>query len=257
MPPEFSVAEEFRSYPLPAEDDRFEALVASVRFEDVGIGRRGAVLVRPDEPRGVPIVRTTTRFAAPAQVFGPIHEQLSLLIQAAASLPTGFNNALVETYTPAYATMGGHSDLALDLADGSVVAVFSCYQHPPAGRPPRSLLVGAKGARGREAEVPLAHNTAVVFSLDTNRRFRHRIVLDPACRGGEDRWLGVTFRVSKSFVRYGGGVARFEDAVSLTPATEDQRREFYGWRTRENSETDFAYPRVTYTLSESDLRPPG
>lgn len=256
MRPEFSIAEEVRSYALPGDGNRFEALFASVRFEDVGNGRQGAVLVRADEVRGIPIVRTTTRYATPAQVFGPLHEQLSLLIQMAASLPTGFNNALVENYTPAYATMGGHSDQALDLADGSFIAVFSCYQDPPTGKPPRKLLIEAKGGRGREVEVPLAHNSAIVFSVDSNRRFRHRIVLDPASRPAENRWLGVTFRVSKTFVRYRGENAQFEADVSVTLATEEQRREFYRLRKRENNETDFAYPRITYTISESDLMPP-
>ena len=45
-------------------------------------------------------------------------------------------------------------------------------------------------------------------------------------------------------------------AARLTLADDDQRREFYHLRSRENNETDFAYPRLTYTISESDLMPP-
>ena len=42
----------------------------------------------------------------------------------------------------------------------------------------------------------------------------------------------------------------------LTLADDEQRREFYRLRRRENNETDFTYPRMTYTISESDLMPP-
>ncbi len=130
MPPESDAPDGIRSYALPPEGNPFVELLASARFEDVGKGRRGAVLTRMDGAGGIPLVRTTTRYAAPPQPFRPVHERLALRIQQHASLPAGFNNALIECYTNAYATMGSHSDQALDLADGSFIAVFSCYEHP-------------------------------------------------------------------------------------------------------------------------------
>lgn len=39
-------------------------------------------------------------------------------------------------------------------------------------------------------------------------------------------------------------------------ADEEQRSEFYRLRRRENKETDFVYPPLTYTVSDSDLVPP-
>src|SRR3954452_690723 len=159
-----------RSYALPTEGNLFEELLASVRFEDVGKGRQGAVLVKIDETRGVPLVRTTTRYGAAAQRFRPVHERLAQQIQQSASLPAGFNNALIENYTNAYATMGSHSDQALDLADGSSIALFSCYERPEMAKPPRKLLVEPKGSGGDSVEVPLTHNSVVVFSVDANRR---------------------------------------------------------------------------------------
>lgn len=42
----------------------------------------------------------------------------------------------------------------------------------------------------------------------------------------------------------------------LTLATEDQRRELFQMRRRENDETTFVYPAISYTLSESDLPRP-
>jgi hypothetical protein len=214
------------------------------------------VLVATDDPRGIPIVRTTTAYSNPAQGFQPVHERLSRRIRACASLPVGFNNALIEAYTSAYATMGAHSDLALDLDDASEIAIFSCYERPATERPPRRLLVESKEPGGPHFEIPLTHHGVVVFSTDTNRRFRHRIVLDPSAREPDNPWLGVTFRTSRTFVRARHGRACFPDDTLLTPASEEERRAFLQLRRRENQETGFRYPRISYTLSPSDLLPP-
>lgn len=109
MPPN-SESAAFLAYPVPVEGNLFAGLLASVAWEDVGKGRRGAVLVRPDGAGGVPIVRTTTRYARPAQSFRPIHDSLAGQIQRIAGVAADFNNALVEVYTDTYTTMGGHSD---------------------------------------------------------------------------------------------------------------------------------------------------
>jgi hypothetical protein len=256
LPPESKATDEIRSYTLLPEGNPFEELLASVRFEDVGKGRRGAVLTRIDETGGIPLVRTTTRYIAPAQRFRPVHEQLARQIQQRASLSVGFNNALIEAYTNAYTTMGSHSDQALDLADESFIAVFSCYEHPEIANPPRKLLVESKEAGGGPLKVSLTHNSVVVFSVATNRRLRHKIVLETSTRTPENQWLGITFRTSKTFVRFRDGSAYFPDDARLTLADDEQRREFYHLRRRENNETGFAYPRITYTISESDLMPP-
>jgi hypothetical protein len=245
----------FRAHAVPVEGDPFAELSASVRFEAVGTGRLGAVLTRADEERGAPLVRTTTRYAAPAQGFRAAHDRLARQICAAASLAVDFNNALIEIYTNDYTTMGAHSDQALDLATDSFVAVFSCYERPVAGRAPRVLLVESKEPGGGSAALPLHHNSAVVFSVSANARFKHKIVLSGAA-GAENRWLGVTFRTSKTFVHYRDGGAHFADGPRLVLADEEQKREFFRLRRRENAETDFAYPRLLYTISESDLLPP-
>jgi len=242
----------FRPCALPDGPDPFAELLASVRFEDTGKGRQGAVLVEPDDAGGTPLVRTTTRYRQPAQRFGAIHEQLARQIQDRASVSLGFNNALIESYTNACVTMGSHSDQALDLADDSVIAVFSCYRHPE--HPPRQLIVESKQPGSPPFEVPLLHRTAVVFSLETNRRFRHKIVLD-AARQPANQWLGITFRTSRTRVQWRADRAVFPDGTPLTLADEDQQREFFHLRGRENREPDFRYPRLTYTLSESDLIP--
>lgn len=255
LAPAYDPADEFRVYSLGDAGAVFEALAASATFEALGKGRAGAVLVRPDEAGRVPIVRTTTRYGAWAQRFGAAHERLATEIARRASLAEGFNNALIERYTNAYASMGAHSDQALDLAEGSHIALFSCYAHPERERAMRTLVVEEKGHGGGRFEVPLAHNSVVVFSLETNRRFRHKIVLAGAANAPENDWLGVTFRTSKTLVAHREGRAWLADDAPLALADEGQAREFYALRGRENSEAGFVYPRVAYTLSPSDLVP--
>ncbi|MEU2673153.1 alpha-ketoglutarate-dependent dioxygenase AlkB [Streptomyces sp. NPDC007164] len=259
MPPTSKISDEILSYALPTEGNLFGELSASARLEDVGKGRRGAVLTRADEADGVPLVRTTTRYGSPTQRFRAVHERLAQRIQERiqerAALPVGFNNALIENYTNAYRTMGSHSDQALDLADESYIAVFSCYQYPEAG-PPRKLIFESKESEGEKFEIPLAHNSIVAFSVESNRRLRHKIVMDAPAGTPDNQWLGVTFRTSNTFLRFRDGHAYLPQGARLRPADDEQKREFYRLRRRENNETDFVYPQLAYTISESDLMPP-
>ncbi len=249
------IADEIRSYALPAEGNLFAELSASTRLEDLGKGRRGGVIARVDETGGVPLVRTTTRYGSPAQRFREVHERLARRVRERADLPVGFNNALVESYTHAYRTMGAHSDQALDLADDSFIAVFSCYRDPEAG-PSRKLVFETKEPGGEKFEIPLAHHGVVAFSVATNRRLKHRIVWDAPAGADDNPWCGVTFRTSKTVVRFRDGHAYLPQGGRLVRADEEQRSEFYRLRRRENAETDFGYPPLTYTVSESDLMPP-
>ncbi|MEU1230454.1 hypothetical protein [Streptomyces sp. NPDC005828] len=255
MPPEPRISDEILSCALPTEENLFAELSASTRWEDLGKGRRGATLTRIDESGGVPLVRTTTRYGNPAQRFSPVHERLAQQIQERAALPVGFDNALIESYTSAYKTMGSHSDQALDLADDSFIAVFSCYERPEAG-PTRKLVFESKKVEGEKYEIPLAHNGVVAFSVDANRRLKHRIVWTAPAGSADNPWLGVTFRTSKTLVRFRDGHAHLPQGARLMPADDEQRTEFYRLRRRENHETDFVYPSLTYTISDSDLTPP-
>ncbi|MEU6758412.1 alpha-ketoglutarate-dependent dioxygenase AlkB [Streptomyces sp. NPDC046685] len=255
MPPASRISDAVISLSLPAPEDLFAELSTSALLEDVGKGRRGAVLTRVDEAEGVPLVRTTTQYGNPAQRFRTVHERLAQQVQERTAIPVGFNNALIESYTNAYRTMGSHSDQALDLAEGSFIAVFSCYRHPEAG-PPRKLVFESKGSGADTFEIPLTHHSVVAFSVDSNRRFKHKIVLDAPAPTADNLWLGVTFRTSKTFVRFRDGQAYLPQGTRLTAADDEQRRAFYRLRRRENDETDFIYPPLTYTVSESDLLPP-
>jgi hypothetical protein len=242
------VADEFRSWLLPTADNPFEELLASVLFDDVAKGRRGTVLVKVDAG-GIPIVRTTTPYRAAAQPFRDIHDRLAQQIRGNASC--AFNNALVEHYTNVYSTMKRHSDQALDLADESSIAVYSCYRDPR--RPSRRLIVKFKESDA-SFEILLAHGSVVAFSLDTNRQFTHAIAL--CANAPDNEWLGITFRTSKTFVRFVDGHPQLSNGERLTLANDEQRREFFQLRRRENDETGFKYPSISYTISESDLRLP-
>lgn len=253
---EYKRTDEIRSYSLPTEDNLFEELMTLAQFEDMGKGRQGGVLVKIDGAGNVPIVRTTTKYSVPAQCFGSVHDWLVEQIRESASLAVDFNNALIENYTNAYTKMGSHSDQALDLADESFIAIFSCYKYPERANPPRKLVVESKESNSENTEIPLTHNSVVVFSVDTNRRFKHKIVLDSPRQKTENQWLGITFRTSKTFVRFGDEHVHFPDDSRLTLASEEQRQEFYRLRRRENNEQDFIYPEIKYTISESDMIPP-
>ncbi len=244
----------FRTYTVSTRSELFAELSASARLEQLGKGRRGAVLVASDGSRA-PIVRTTTAYALPAQIFDNVHTTLARQIAASASLAVAFNNALLEVYTRAYPTMGAHSDQALDLDETGEIALFSCYEQPGAA-PSRILMVESKASGGPSFVVPLLHGRVVVFSAAANRKFRHRIVLDPATAAPDNTWLGLTLRTSKTWVHIEEGQARLADGTPLTLASDDERHEFLRLRRRENQEPDFVYPRLTYTLSPSDLWPP-
>jgi hypothetical protein len=214
------------------------------------------VPIEIDDTGCIPIVRTTIKYSTPAQRFQSIHDRLAWQIETIASLGVGFNNALVENYTNAYATMGSHSDQALDLANESSIAIFSCYQYPDRADPPRKLIFESKESGDDSIEIPLTYNSVVVFSVDTNRRLKHKIVLDKSSQPPENQWLGITFRSSKTLMRFRDEHPYFLDDTRLTLANDEQRQEFYYLRHRENNEPNFTYPQITYTISESDLMPP-
>eukprot|EP00039_Didymoeca_costata_P023834 m.8485 g.8485 ORF g.8485 m.8485 type:complete len:708 (+) comp3907_c0_seq1:268-2391(+) len=256
--PDDRLEPEFRCIAIPHDQNLFQELLTSVKFEAVIKGRQGTVIVDQHKELGTPIVRTTTKYFDPAQTFQPVHRELAQRIKTAGDLPFDFNNALVERYQNLYAKMGAHSDQAQDLAEGSHIGVFSCYKFPELAKtPPRKLVVEAKDPDGPKFEIPMAHNTAVVWSLETNRKYRHKIVLDTDSQPPENEWLGVTFRTSSSYVTIDKdkGVACL-NGFELTLADHKRRQEFFQLRSQENKETDFEWPLLTYSISPSDLMPP-
>jgi len=253
----------FHTFRIGAQGDPFTALPADVDFDDVTSGRRGHHLVDPGD-LGVPIVRTTTQYTTPAYCFSPAHRALADAVgtRALEHLEPGhpelaFNNALIEIYERTYAKMGFHSDQVLDLASGSFIALYSCYERPESRDLLRTLKVKNKTTGASEAIV-LEHDSVVLFSLETNTHHAHKIVLDPqpSPKTPENRWLGVTLRCSKTFVRFEDGQPLLSGGSPLRLADEDERRAFYRLRGQENRSLEFTYPPLDYTISVADTLPP-
>lgn len=247
----------FQTLRLDLDIPLFDALAASVEFEDVTRGRKGNHLVDV-EARGVPIVRTTTQHTQPAHVFSSLHHRIVEAIRRAAEQPAlSFNNALIEIYERSYAKMGYHSDQALDLQEGSCIALFSCYERPDDRRGLRMLKIKDK-TTGAESAITLEHHSVVLWSLETNTRYAHKIVLDPKPPQSEpdNRWLGLTLRHAQTYLHFRDGQPCFADGTPLKLADEAQRKQFYQLRGQENRSMDFTYPALDYTISLADTLEP-
>lgn len=257
----------FYKFKLPLKNNLFNELSNSVDFEDVGKGREGNHLVNANE-KEIPIVRTTTKYNQPAHNFSAIHHSLIDSIKDVvnnsneAEFPSlSFNNALIEIYDHSYHKMKYHSDQCLDLDTDSYIALFSCYERPDdlTENDLRKLKVKNK-TTDEEFEFSLGNNSVILFSLATNTKFMHKIVLDSISNKqrleSDNRWLGVTFRKSKTFIKFKNDLPYFSNGTSLKLADETQQKEFYQLRGQENKNIDFVYPELTYTLSISDTMMP-
>ena len=72
----------------------------------------------------------------------------------------------------------------------------------------------------------------------------------------DNRWLGVTFRQSNTFIQFNDGQPYLPNGELLQLADEAQRKEFYGLRGQENRGLDFSYPTLNYTISIADTMMP-
>lgn len=227
-------------------------LLAHVDLGQVTDGRQGTHLTRPG-PDGVPLVRTTTRYAQPATVFSPAHARLADAVSDLAGVGP-FDNALLEVYDRRYRSMGWHCDQALDLAPGSHIAIVSGYSGPATGADTRALFVQHKDTGERQV-LELVHGSVVVFSLADNAVHRHKIVLPGAGTDGA-RWVGLTLRRSKTHLRFHDGIAWLPSGRPLRLADPAEQKRFYSLRGEENRSCGFSYPPLDFTLSPADLLSP-
>lgn len=226
----------------------FEELSNSIKFEQIIKGRKGAVLVDCKNDL-VPIVRTTNNYNEPAQKFLPIHYEIINNIKKEYSLPElEFNNALIEIYDSSYCNMGYHSDQALDLANNSYICIFSCYDKPT---DIRKLQIKTK-ATDECFEILLEHNSIILFSLPVNSYHLHKIVLEK--NTSNNKWLGITFRLSKTYVKFVDGLPYIGNKI-LRLANDEEKKEYYKQRSKENKLIDHSYPEIDYTISVSDMLP--
>ncbi|HAS39208.1 MAG TPA: hypothetical protein DCS93_01955 [Microscillaceae bacterium] len=256
----------FHQFTLPLAGNLFAELSNTITFEQVTQGRIGNHLVKMGE-EGIPIVRTTTKYNIPAHCFNSLHHQIAENIKEVAGIQgqiqlqtVPFNNALIEVYGQEYFKMGYHSDQCLDLAKDSYIALFSCYERPDelTKHYTRKLKVRSKTSE-EEFEFLLENNSVVLFSLATNSQFQHKIVLEPA-KGPkpttDNKWLGITFRTSKTWIRFQDNLPYLPNGEVLQLADEVQRKEFYKLRGKENKSLDFEYPPLGYTISVADTLMP-
>lgn len=229
----------------------FQQLVNSTNFEDITKGRKGAVLV--DNRNGlIPIVRTTTKYETPAQKFLPIHYELMKKINEKFHERLEFNNALIEIYNSDYCKMGFHTDQSLDLEKESYICLFSCYEATPDKKTETRKLKIKNKITNKLSEVWLENNSAILFSTSTNHKNQHKIVLE-INKKTDNKWLGITFRLSKTFIKFIGKIPHLIPNNSILKiANNDERKEFYKFKGKENSATEFSYPEINYTISISD-----
>ncbi len=96
--------------------------------------------------------------------------------------------------------------------------------------------------------------------MPTNSNFLHKIVLEPVLNlkllASDNKWLGITFRKSKTFIQFKDNMPYFSEGELLTLADENQQKAFYKLRSEENNILNFIYPKLTYTLSLADTMIP-
>ncbi len=232
--------------------DMFAALSNITQFENIIKGKQGAVLVDLDTPNMIPLVRTTSSYLTPAQEYQDIHYNIIDAIKEESKMENlQFNNALIEIYDDRYSKMGFHSDQALDLKTDSYIAIYSCYKNKPLH--PRKVIIKNKETK-ETSEITMDRNSVILFSLSTNSRHLHKIILDNEMDDDMDNeWLGITFRMSKTFIYHENNIPYFYSRrCILTVANEEERRMFYKLRGKENRKIEFEYPQLNFTISASD-----
>ncbi|KAJ3057306.1 hypothetical protein HK097_009259 [Rhizophlyctis rosea] len=237
----------FTTFTLDYGSDSFAHLSSGIAFENHSETRQGAICVAFNPNGAIPIIRTTTSYTQPSQPFTPALHDLVSRIQTASNSPTlTVNNAMVEIYQPGYTKMGFHTDQALDLEADSFICLFSCYEDPEE-KHPRKLVVKEK-LTNKEFEIPLTQNSCVRWSTLTNAQHLHKIISGPKDKT-QSRWLGITLRLSKTFVNIRAGEWHFQDGRHLRVATDEERKEFMQYKSLENKNIEYAYPEISYTLS--------
>ena len=239
----------FSKFNMELKNNMFEELANSAKFEKLGKGRQGTVLAHIQN-NIIPIVRTTTKYNFPSQKFTQIHYNIMDMVKKITNMDVYFNNALIEMYDKNYTTMGEHSDQALDLDLDSYICLFSCYNNIET-KDIRSLKIKDK-TTNELSEIKLTHNSIVLFSVKTNSNYLHKIVLDNGMTN--DIWIGLTFRLSKTFIQFINEIPYFHKTNRILKlANEQETKEFYGLRQKENKSIGFEYPELNYTISCNDL----
>lgn len=249
---------------IPLKANCFDSLSKEITLESLGKGRLGNHIVK-QATNGVPLVRTTSKFTIPPYYFSENHlhilEKINQTLISEGKPEAKFNCGLIEIYDENYTKMGYHSDQNLDLEQDSYIGLFSCYKNPETltDASTRVLRIKDKSTE-QEFDIKLTHNTLVLFSVEMNAKYAHKIILEnpnrEALKLADNKWLGITFRTSKTLVKFKNNTSYFEDGAVMELANETQEKEFYKQRGEENRSLNFTYPSLKYTLSKADLMLP-
>lgn len=242
----------FTKYQLVEPLDVYEQLATATQFEPIINGRCSTIIVKPTDISTVPIIRSTTAHTATAQPFAPIHDSILENIKLSSTIADlEANNAMIEIYDQYYTKMKYHSDCSLDLQIPSYICLYSCYSDPNTTSL-RKLKIRSKETN-TISEIIMEHNSVIIFSTSTNQKYQHKIILDN--RKDETRWLGITFRMSKTYITYIDELAYFTNTTTiLSLADKSQIREFINYKKTQNDDAhDFIYPEIYYTVSVTDL----
>ena len=250
----------FQKYTLINNAFSFINLSNSVKLECIANGRNGANIIDIKDNELIPLVRTTTIYKNPNQAFSNIHYELINEIKTITNnVDIQFNNALVEIYNNNYKTMGYHSDQLLDLEDNSYICLFSVYNEMENNKNFIRCLKIKNKITNEKQEIMLEHNSFVLFSTNINKQFLHKIVLKNGNNKSDKQWLGITFRCSKTFIKFINEMPYFVNNISneilhhLYLANEDEKNSFFHLRSLENKSIEFKYPIFYFTINPSDL----
>ena len=233
------------------DTDSYELLSRSCHIKKLSSNRSGAILSDFMDQSHVPLVRTTNTKFETVQPFKKAHRKLIENIRDAFDHhDVEFNNAQVDCFRN-YKSMSYHSDMTLDLKHGSSICIFSCYPSNCGYYKPSYLSILNKQTGVLETRY-LEHNSVVLFSLKYNSEYLHKIV-------SPSSWLGITFRMSKTFLSYVDERAFFvHNKKELRIANYLEYLTFCrekGWENKSSS-LYFYNEDYDFTLNQFDLKKP-
>jgi hypothetical protein len=239
---------------LDIKEDTFKECSKSINVEDVVMGRKGTVLVDCDNDI-IPIVRTTTIYNEPVQNLSPFHyDIINKIKENFQNLDIEFNNALIEIYDSKYRKMKFHTDQSLDLEEDSYICLFSCYENMSNNIEDMRKLKIKNKITNECSEFLLENNSVILFSTLYNHKYLHKIILES--HKAQNRWLGITFRLSKTFIKFiNNNPHMCHNDEILRIASDEEKTEFYKHKGIENKEDEYTYPEINYTISASDQMP--
>jgi hypothetical protein len=140
-----------------------------------------------------------------------------------------------------------HSISSIDLEEDSYIGIYSYYKCDCKKTCERTLFTKNKETNEFK-KIVLSNNSLILFSTDTNKKFLHKIVLEYT-KDTNCKWLGITFKRSKKFIKYGNSNDEIYDFPSMDLmhiASDEEKSEFYKLKTEENKSIDFKFPELKY-----------